>query len=81
MLIRIKTELSSFKTLGGDMFGDFLKNFENVAFFSRPTLEIFVRTKKLRNFILFYYTKFPNTGINNEEFQHPRRRLRICMIS
>ena len=33
ILIQIKTELSSFKTQGGDRFGDFLKNWGNIEFF------------------------------------------------
>ena len=52
ILIQTKgTEISSFKTLGGDEFGDFLKIFEHF-YFLKSKLEKFIRTKSCK--FVFY---------------------------
>ena len=67
MLVRIKvTELSNFKTIE-DMFGNFLKLFENFVFiFLRLILEKLTETNKLRICILCWHATFQSTSITNK---------------
>ena len=56
MLIRVKTELSSFKTLRGDRFGDFLYIFQRIEFlFLSQNVKKIMKSKKLRKCILLAY--------------------------
>ena len=52
---------SAFETLIGDRFGDLYP-------FQDQNWKKLIWIKKLRNCILYYHTKFQNTGINNKEF-------------
>ena len=65
-----KTELSSFKALGGDRFVIFLFFLIRFFFVSKSILKEFAGAKNLWNCILYQHIEFQNTGTNSKEFQN-----------